>query len=98
VTQTSNYKSVSGLTALRTYIFGQDGAFRVRLAGPNDTDFGDGKWENILCKIHKDVAPSVADPLGLVPSWAGYLVHFCGGTSPDPTQRIRTIDAASAVS
>src|SRR5271166_6545628 len=31
VTQTSSYQSVSGLTALRTYIFGQDGIFSIKL-------------------------------------------------------------------
>jgi hypothetical protein len=98
VTQTSNYKSVSGLTALSTYIFGQDGVFRVRLKGPNDTDFGDGMWQDIMCKVYKNVAPTQADPLGQVPAWTGYLLHFCAGASPDPTQRLRVIQAASAVS
>lgn len=98
VTQTSNYKSVSGLTALRTYIFGQDGVFRVRLAGPNDTAFDDGMWQDIMCKTFKNVAPTQADPLGQVPAWCSYLIHFTAGASPDPTQRLRCIDAASAIS
>jgi N4-gp56 family major capsid protein len=98
VTQTSNYKSVSGLTALSTYIFGKDGVFRVRLAGPNDTSYGDGQWEDIMCQVYQNVAPTQADPLGQVPAWTKYLVHFVAFGSPDPTQRLRVIQAASAVS
>lgn len=99
VTQTSNYQSVSGLIGLNTYLFGQDGVFRVRLAGPNDTSFGNGMWEkDIMCKTYKNVAPTQADPLGQVPAWCAYLVHFCAGASPDPTQRLRILQAASAVS
>ena len=102
VTQTANYNpgtgAVSGLTALSTYIFGADAIFRVRLAGPNDTAFDDGHWENIMCKTFKNVAPSQADPLGQVPAWCSYLIHFVAGASPDPVQRLRIIQAGSAVS
>ena len=98
VTQTANYKSVTGLQGLSTYIFGQDGVFRVRLAGPNDTSFGDGMWQGIMCKTFKNVAPTQADPLGQVPAWTSYLLHFTAGASPDPTQRLRVIQAGSAVS
>jgi hypothetical protein len=102
VTQTVNYNpgggAVSGLTALSTYIFGQDGVFRVRLAGPNDTSYGEGLWEGIMCKTFKNVSPTQADPLGQVPAWCSYLIHFTAGASPDPTQRLRVIMAGSAVS
>lgn len=47
VTSTANYKSVSGLTALRTYIFGRDGIFSIKLGAQGDTGFGDGEWQNI---------------------------------------------------
>ena len=47
VTKTSNYKGVTGLTALRTYIFGKDGIFSINLGAQNDTTFGDGDWRNI---------------------------------------------------
>lgn len=97
VTQTSNYKSTGG-TALRTYIYGKDGVFRVRLGGPNDTGFGDGFWENIMCKTFRNVEPSAADPVGVIPAWCSYLVHYTTGLSPDTTQRVRTIDALSAIS
>ena len=51
VTSTSNYKSVSGLTALRTYIFGRDGIFSINLGAQGDTGYGDGEWRNIKCNI-----------------------------------------------
>jgi hypothetical protein len=38
---------VTGLTALRTYIFGQDGIFSINLGAQNDTTFGEGQWQNI---------------------------------------------------
>ena len=47
VTSTANYKSVSGLTALRTYIFGRDGIFSINLGAQGDTGFGDGNYQNI---------------------------------------------------
>lgn len=50
VTQTANYKSVSGLTALRTYIFGRDGIYSVKLGAQGDTEFGDGEYQNIKCR------------------------------------------------
>lgn len=52
VTQTSDYKGVGGLTALRTYIFGRDGIFSVKLGAQGDTGFGDGEWQNIKCNIN----------------------------------------------
>ena len=51
VTKTSNYKGVTGLTALRTYIFGKDGIFSINLGAQNDTTYGDGDWRNIKCNI-----------------------------------------------
>jgi hypothetical protein len=98
ITQTSNYKSVTGLTALRTYIFGADGLFRVRLAAPGTEEIGDGNWQNLMCSVYQNVEPTVADPIGLVPAWAKYHVFFTAGQSPDSTQRARTIDAGSAIS
>ena len=50
VTSTANYKGVTGLTALRTYIFGRDGIFSINLGAPGDTGYGDGNFSNIKCK------------------------------------------------
>ena len=98
VTSTANYKSVSGLTALRTYIFGRDGIFSIKLGAQGDTEFGDGEWQNINCNIVQNADPTVADPEGLIPGWTSYRVHFTTSLGPDTTIRIREIDAASAIS
>lgn len=98
VTQTSNYKTVSGLTALRTYIFGRDGIFSIKLGAQGDTEFGEGEWSNIKCNIVQNAEPTVADPEGLIPGWTSYRVHFTTSLGPDTTIRIREIDAASAIS
>lgn len=98
VTTTANYKSVTGLTALRTYIFGRDGIFAIKLGAQGDTEFGDGHWQNIKCNIVQDAAISVADPEGLTPGWTSYKVHFTTSLGPDTTIRMRQIDAASAIS
>lgn len=98
VTTTANYKSVTGLTALRTYIFGRDGIFSIKLGAQGDTTFGDGEWQNINCNIVQNAEPTVADPEGLIPGWTSYRLHFTTSLGPDTTIRIREIDAASAIS
>lgn len=98
VTATSNYKGVTGLTALRTYIFGRDGIFSIKLGAQGDTGIGDGEWQNIKCNIVQNAEPTVADPEGLIPGWTSYRVHFTTSLGPDTTIRIREIDAASAIS
>lgn len=98
VTTTSNYKAVTGLTALRTYIFGRDGIYSIKLGAQGDTEFGDGEWSNIKCNVVQNAEPTVADPEGLIPGWTSYRLHFTTSLGPDTTVRIREIDAASAIS
>jgi len=98
VTKTSNYKGVTGLTALRTYIFGKDGIFAINLGAQGDVNYGDGDWRNIKCNIVQNAEPTVADPEGLIPGWTSYRVHFTTSLGPDTTIRMRQIDAASAIS
>ena len=98
VTSTTNYKAIAGLTALRTYIFGRDGIFSIKLGAQGDTEFSDGDWQNINCNIVQDATPTVADPEGLIPGWTSYKVHFTTSLGPDTTIRIREIDAATAIS
>jgi len=98
VTTTSNYQGVTGLTGLRTYIFGKDGIFAIKLGAQGDTEFGDGEWQNIKCNVVQNAEPTVADPEGLIPGWTSYRVHFTTSLGPDTTIRQRQIDAASAVS
>jgi len=69
VTKTSNYSGITGLTALRTYIFGRDGIFAINLGAQGDTSYGDGEWRNIKCNVMQNVEPTVADPEGLIPGW-----------------------------
>jgi len=98
VTQSNNYKSVAGLVGLRTYIFGRDGVFAINLGAKGDVGYGDGEWQNINCNVYQNVAPTVADPEGLIPGWTSYRVHFTVSLGPDTTIRQRQIDAASAIS
>ena len=98
VTNSNNYKSVAGLTALRTYIFGRDGVFAINLGAKGDTAYGDGQWQNIEATIVQNAAPTVADPEGLIPGWASYRIHFTTSLGPDTTIRQRQIDAATAIS
>jgi hypothetical protein len=98
VTTQSNYQGVTGLTSLRTYIFGRDGIFSIKLGAQGDTEFGDGEWQNIKCNIVQNAEPTVADPEGLIPGWTSYRVHFTTSLGPDTTIRQRQIDAASAIS
>lgn len=98
VTTTSNYKSVSGLTALRTYLMGRDGIFSINLGHSGDTGFGDGAFQNIKCNVVQNPETSVADPSGLIGGWTSYRVHFSTSLGPDTTVRLRQIDAASAIS
>lgn len=98
VTTTANYKGVTGLTGLRTYIFGRDGIYTVNLGAQGDTGYGDGEWQNIKCNVVQNAEPTVADPEGLIPGWTSYRVHFTASLGPDTTIRIREIDAASAIS
>ena len=102
VTTSSNYNpgtgAVTGLTALRTYIFGRDGIFSINLGAPGDTGYGNGEWSNIKCNTVQNADVSVADPSGLIPGWTSYRVHFTTSLGPDTTIRIREVDAASAIS
>ena len=97
VTMTSNYQT-TGSTALRTYIFGRDGVIAINLAGRGDTAYGDGNYRGIKCNVVQNAPISVSDPEGLIPGWTSYKVHFTVTLPPDPTQRVRLIDALSGIS
>jgi hypothetical protein len=97
VTTTSNY-SGGGLIAYRTYIMGKDGVIAIRLGGRGDNAIDDGNWRNIECNIVQNAPLSVADPSGLIPGWTSYRVHYTATLPPDTTQRLRYIDATSAIS
>jgi hypothetical protein len=99
VTTISNYQSVSGLTGLSTYIFGQDGIFSYDMAAPGDTTIDDGRWQGIECYIERNFPKTAYDPAGVIPAAASYKCHFTSSFGPDlTTARLRVIQAASAVS
>lgn len=98
VTTTSNYKGITGLTALRTYILGKDGCIAIDLKANGDTSINDGEWQTLKCNVMQNAPISVADPAGMIPGWTSYKVHFTTSAPPDTVMRARTIDAASNVS
>lgn len=98
VTLTTAYKGSSGVTAYRTYIFGENGVIAVRLGGRGDNAINDGNWRNIDVTTVQNPSNSVADPSGLIGGWTSYRVHFTASLPPDTTMRLRYIDATSAVS
>lgn len=98
VTTTANYQGVTGLTALRTYIFGEDGLISVVLKAKGDTALGDGRYQNMLCNVVQNPPTSVADPEGLIAGWVSYRAKWTASLPPDTTMRMRTIDAASGIS
>lgn len=90
--------AISGLSAIRTYIFGRDAVIAIRLGAKGDTPFGDGSYQNIQCNVVRNAPTSQADPAGLIPAWTSYRLHFTGSLPPDTTMRLRYIDGASGIS
>lgn len=97
VTLTSTYQGSSGVVAYRTYIIGKDGVIAVRLGSRGDNAI-DADWRNLETNVVQDAPLSVSDPAGLIPGWSSYRCHYTASLPPDTTQRLRTIDATSAIS
>jgi hypothetical protein len=53
VTQTANYQGQAGKTALRTYIFAEDGVIAISLGKKEQAMIGDGDWSNLKLWIYK---------------------------------------------
>lgn len=96
VTQTANYKA-SGNTALRAYIFGEDGIFTISL-GDSEGAIGDGDWRNLKVYMFRADKPTNSDPSKVIGGWTSYNVKTTFSLPPDTTQRIRCIDAVSLIS
>lgn len=98
VTTTPNYLGHSGVTAFRTYIFGENGVITVSLGKKEGAQVGDGDWRNLkmYTKRYDDV--SVSDPAGMIGGSTAYNVNFVPTVVPDTTGRVRTIDAPSNIS
>jgi hypothetical protein len=98
VTKTTNYLG-SGLTALRTYVFGENGVISISLGKKEgSTAIGDGDWRNLQTWIKKADEPTAADPSRVIGGWTSYNVKFTAALTPDTTMRNRTVDSVSAIS
>jgi N4-gp56 family major capsid protein len=97
VTITQNYLGHSGVTAYRTYIFGEDGLITISLG--KEQGFGDGRRQNLkmITNRYGLLDSTVADPVGMIAGSSGYNVNFVSTLPPDVTMRLRYIDAPSSI-
>ena len=98
VTQTPNYLGHAGVTAFRTYFFGENSNFAISLGGKEGSKIGEGEWRNISVNLVKNAPTSVADPAGVIGGWTSYNLKYTASLGPDTTLRFRFIDAPSNVS
>jgi hypothetical protein len=69
VTQTPNYLAHTGITAFRSYYFGQNATFGISLGAKEGAKIGEGEWRNIATELVKSPATSAADPVGVIGGW-----------------------------
>lgn len=98
VTQTPNYLGHTGVTAFRSYFFGENSTFGISLGGKEGSKIGEGEWRNISTNLVKEPATSAADPAGVIGGWTSYNFKYVASLGPDTTLRYRWIDAPSNVS
>lgn len=98
VTTTADYQSQSGKTALRTYILGEDAVIAISLGAKEKAQIGDGDWRNLKLWVMRAGEPSVGDPSRMIGGWTAYNAKFTVTLPPDPTMRLRYIDAVSNIS
>jgi hypothetical protein len=96
VKQTPDYSGTE-LTALRTYIIGRDGLIGVSFGARENTQIGDGNWRNLQVWVRRITEPSGYDPSKMIGGFASYNCMYTATLPPDPVQRIRYIDAVSAI-
>jgi N4-gp56 family major capsid protein len=98
VTQTANYLGHSGVTAYRTYIYGQNGIITISMGAKENTNIGNGDWRNlkVITKRYDDA--SVSDPAMMIGGSCAYNFNFAVGVVPDTTGRVRMIDAPTLIS
>jgi hypothetical protein len=92
LTTTPNWKGNTGVTAIRTYVVGEDGVLAVRLERPDKTDIGDGDHRNLKLWRGKYAMGSAFDPAGLIGGGTSYNVVGTWGLPPDTTMRLRAFD------
>jgi hypothetical protein len=98
VTSTPNYLTHPGVTAFRTYIYGENGIITISMGAKENTDIGDGDWRNlkVITKRYDDA--SVSDPAMMIGGSCAYNFNFAVGVVPDTTARLRMIDAPTLIS
>jgi hypothetical protein len=97
VKQTANYSGTTQ-TGLRTYIIGKDGVIGISFGAKENTQIGDGNWRNLNVWVKRLTEPSGFDPSRMIGGFASYNTMYTSTLPPDPVQRIRYIDAVSAIS
>jgi hypothetical protein len=97
VTSTPNYLTHAGVTAFRTYIYGENGIITISMGAKENTDLGDGDWRNlkVITKRYDDA--SVSDPAMMIGGSCAYNFNFAVGVVPDTTARLRMIDAPTLI-
>jgi len=82
---------------LRTYVIGRDGVIGISFGAKENTQIGDGDWRNIQVWVRRLTEPSGYDPSRMIGGFASYNGMYTATLPPDPVQRIRYIDAATAL-
>jgi hypothetical protein len=82
---------------LRTYVIGRDGVIGVSFGAKENTQIGDGDWRNLQVWVRRLTEPSGYDPSRMIGGFASYNTMYTATLPPDPVQRIRYTDAATAI-
>lgn len=98
VTITPNYQTHAGVTALRTYILGENGTITISLGKKENSQIGDGNWRNMELWTNRYTTPSNSDPSRMIGGSTAFNVKFVPTLVPDVTMRMRYIDAPTAIS
>lgn len=93
---TPNYDG-TGQTGLRSYIVGRDGVIGISFGARENTQIGDGNWRNIQVWVRRITEPSGWDPSMMIGGYASYNFMYTATLPPDPIQRLRFMDAVSAI-
>jgi hypothetical protein len=97
VKATPNY-SATTQTGLRTYLTGKDGVIGISFGAKENTQIGEGNWRNLNVWVRRLTEPSGYDPSRMIGGFASYNTMYTATLPPDPVQRIRYLDAVSAIS
>ena len=82
---------------LRTYVIGRDGVIGISFGAKENTQIGDGDWRNIQVWVKRLTEPSGYDPSKMIGGFASYNTMYTATLPPDPVQRVRYTDAATAL-